>query len=281
METNSVDTNAEPRASSLGDINKLFHQLYAEKTNAVRKQVDEGDILLLCRMDNRLILKAGSDVKEFTINGDYYHSLKALAHSTLAVFYMIMNSTSDTTLNEVSLWVNQIEQDDTSQIASRIVSITRKLVTSIKGHQNNSHSAITDYQRELEPVYAELLMLSAKDELTILVDTLNHIKRDYDYASSNTFLVTLGGHQPRYKELSTLIFTRWFREQFSHVVDTNHYVRYCEGGSSLDDAVNLVVTAITDRQLGNSMVGSAVSLNQDVLGIVANKAIDLFWPDEE
>ncbi len=280
MKQDSADTKAEPRSSSLGDINTLFHQLYAEKKKTVLKQVDDGDILLLCRMDNRLIVKAGSDIREFTINGDYYHSLKALAHSTLAVFYMIMNSTSDNTLKEVSFWANQIEQDDTSQIAGRIVSITRKLVTSIEGNQNNSHLAISEYQRELEPVYAELLMLSAKDELTILVDTLNKIKQDYDYASSDTFLVTLGGHQPRYKELSTLIFTRWFNEQFSHVVDTNHYVRYCEGGNSLEDAVNLVVTAITDRQLGNSMVGSAVSLNQDVLGIVANKAMDLFWPDD-
>lgn len=281
MESRVAETRTEPQSSSMGNINEAFHRLYSEKKQEIQRKVDEGQILILCRMDSRLIVKSGAETEEFVINGDHYHTLKALAHSSLAAFYLVTQSTSDLNRNTIHQWLDNIEKEAPRDIGQRMAATTREFLSAVKPGQDISHKVVSEYQRELEPVFAELLMLSAKDELHTLVEILDDIQRRYDYASSEMFLVTLGGHQPRYKELSTLVFTHWFKSQFSHVVNTDHYVRYCEGGSSLDDAVNLVVTAITDRQLSTSMLGSAVSLNQDVLGIVAEKAIAEFWPEKK
>lgn len=281
MDKACKNTKPEPVASSLGNINIRFHELYENRKKAVRKHIDDGRVLICCRTDNRLIVKAGADIQEFTINSSYYHSVKALAHSTLAVFYTLQGSTSDRTLTAVNEWINNIKREGNSTLSNRVVKFTQKFTDSAARNGEVIHASVTEFQRELEPVYAELLMLAAKDEIETLVTTLNTVKGTYSYPSSDIFLVTIGGHQPRYKELSTLIFTRWFEEQFSHIVNTSHHVRYCEGGGGLEDAVNLVISAMTDRQLATSVMGSADALNQDVLGVVAEKAIAKFWPQRK
>lgn len=281
MKTDMADARNEPANSPLGDINTAFHKLYSEQKEKVKKQLDKGEVVIVCRMDNRLLVKRGDELREFKINGDYYHELKALAHTTLAAFFTLVNAPGTSSVERVKRWCEQIRTKHTSSVSSQVVFLTEQLLEQVENDKALTHSAIQWYQQALEPVYAELLMLAAKDEMDMLVRTLNQVKEQYDCTSSNMFLVTLGGHQPRYKELSSMVFTRWFADQYAHIVDTDHYVRYCEGGASLDDAVDLVVTAMTDRNLANSMLGTASGLNQDVLGIVAQKAIDNYWPGSQ
>lgn len=281
MKTVMADSREEPSGSPLGEINAAFHKLYNEQKEKVKKQVAQGEVVIVCRMDNRLLARKGDDTREFRINGDYYHELKALAHTTLAAFYTLLNAPGASSVERVSRWCEQIKTDHVSAVAAQVVSLTEQLLKQVGNEKALPHTTIQWYQQALEPVYAELLMLAARDEMNMLVRTLNQVKEQYDCTSSNMFLVTLGGHQPRYKELSTMVFTRWFSKQYAHIVDTDHYVRYCEGGDSLDDAVDLVITAMTDRRLANSMLGTASGLNQDVLGIVAQKAIDNYWPGSQ
>lgn len=90
-------------------------------------------------------------------------------------------------------------------------------------------------------------------------------------------MVVIGGHQPRYKALASMVFRRWFKGLHEHMVNHKHHVRYCAGGGSIDDAITLVATAITDRELAKSTMGSSEALNKDVLGIVAEQATDTSW----
>mgnify|MGYP006204110039 CR=1 FL=1 len=48
-------------------------------------------------------------------------------------------------------------------------------------------------------------------------------------------------------------------------------------GTTLDDAINLIATALADRELAQTFLGHADALEQDVLGLVAEQAIDRCW----
>lgn len=99
------DSIHEPKGNPLGKINAQFHRLYqVEKAKAVTS-INDGEVMLICRIDSRLIVKEGSRVKEYVINDEHYQSLKAMSHATLAVYYQLRHSVDETTVYQVKKWV--------------------------------------------------------------------------------------------------------------------------------------------------------------------------------
>tara|TARA_R110002012_G_scaffold135466_4_gene289279 strand:- start:692 stop:1573 length:882 start_codon:yes stop_codon:yes gene_type:complete len=271
------DSTQEPKGNPLGEINAQFHRLYqAEKAKAVTS-INDGEVMLICRIDSRLIVKVGSKVKEYVINDERYQSLKAMSHATLAVYYQLRHSVDEATLCQIKRWVLQIRQQAPLGLGKEVADITSKLLERINHLNVLPHSAMSMYQQELESIYAKLMTEAVNDELDNLVSNLERICDETDYPSSKIFMVVFGGHQPRYKALALQIFKKWFTGNEQHISNCEHHVRYCEAGESLDDAVDLVATAIIDRELAKSTMGYSEALNKDVLSAVAEKVIDEYW----
>ncbi|MDO6839910.1 hypothetical protein Q4602_10555 [Paraglaciecola chathamensis] len=271
------NSNNEPTSNPLGNINARFHSLYGQQKSEIINQIKQGDVLLVCRMDNRLIVKCGGTEEAFTINTTRYHDLKALSHSTLAVYYSLLNTWDKETLKEVDGWINEIRSHEPKELSQELADVTAELVTHVRTAGALTHSDMSQYQQALEPIYAKLMTQAAKDEIESLVSTLNAIREQYNYPSSKMFMIVFGGHQPRYKALASMVFKRWFSGLEEHTLNSDHHVRYCEGGESLDDAIELVASAILDKDLAKSTLGSALALNRDVLSLVAQRAIDDYW----
>ncbi|ABG39439.1 hypothetical protein Patl_0913 [Paraglaciecola sp. T6c] len=271
------DSIQEPKGNPLGEINAQFHRLYqVEKAKAVAS-INDGEVMLICRIDSRLIVKAGSKVKEYVINDERYQSLKAMSHGTLAVYYQLCHSVDEATLCQVNRWVSQIRQQAPLSLGKEVADVTMKLLERIEHSNVLPHSAMSLYQQELESIYAKLMTEAVNDEIDNLVSNLERVCSEDDYPSSNIFMIVFGGHQPRYKALALQVFKKWFAGNQRHISNCEHHVRYCEAGESLDDAVDLVATAIVDRELARSTMGYSEALNRDVLSAVAEKAIEEYW----
>lgn len=271
------DSIREPKGNPLGEINAQFHRLYqVEKAKAVTS-INDGEVMLICRIDSRLIVKAGSEVKEYVINDERYQNLKAMSHATLAVYYQLRHSVDETTLCQVKKWVSQIRQQAPLGLGKEVADVTTKLLERISHSNVLPHSAMSMYQQELESIYAKLMTEAVNDELDNLVSNLERICDETDYPSSNIFMIVFGGHQPRYKALALQIFKKWFAGKEQHISNREHHVRYCEAGETLEDAVDLVATAMVDRELAKSTMGYSEALNKDVLSAVAEKAIEEYW----
>ena len=79
------DTSVRPERPVLGEFNRLFHDLYTAREERVIERLESGEIPVVVRMDDRLILLAGDEVTEYVITAERYHELKAASHIPAAV----------------------------------------------------------------------------------------------------------------------------------------------------------------------------------------------------
>lgn len=272
------DTKAEPVASALGDINQLFHHGYARRKQYFADKIRQGDILLVVRMDSRLIACSGSNISEFTVNGSGYHRLKALSHSTMAVYYTLMHTSNADAATLLRNLLTQLKQQVNTAAAQQLITATSQLLDAVAFDGTVDHRLVLEYSRKLEPVFAKLMLQSATDETRQLLLQLTKITQQYNKPTAETFFVVFGGPQARYRQLAMQVLKKWCQQADDQLIDTNHQVRYHEQGTTLDDAINLVATALTDRELAQTFLGRADALEQDVLGLVAAQAIKRCWP---
>ncbi|WP_416307408.1 hypothetical protein [Neptunicella sp. SCSIO 80796] len=277
MNVKIEDTQAEPSTSPLGEINKIFHQGYATNKQQFKQKITNGDILLIVRMDSRLISLCANEVSEYIINDTRYQKLKAVTHTTLAAYYTLLQQPVEDAIPLIRNWLTEIADDNSEPIFTDVVDTTRQFLLNIEQSGAIMHTELMTYTKKLEPIYARLLMQSAEDEVARLVEQLQIINQRYKKPPSDIFFVVFGGHQSRYRELAKLVFTKWYADTDDHILDADHHIKYSEGGKTLDDAVDLVATAMADRELAQTFLGNSQGLNQDVLGIVAKKAIERFW----
>ncbi|MDX1677220.1 hypothetical protein [Arsukibacterium sp.] len=270
------NTEKEPATSPLGQLNAYFHQHYAARKHYYRQKIQQGDVLLIIRLDSRLVSCLGDDIKQYTINDQRYHQLKALAHSTLAAYYSLLHSPLTAAVPLVRNWLPQLRATPAPEQADAIASATGQLLDDIEQTGTVNHLHIQQYAKKLEPVFARLLRQSAEDEVTTLYRYLATITEQSGKAASDTFFIVFGGAQARSRELAKLVFTNWCNESDDILATSQHHVRYSEAGSTVDDAVELIATVMADRELAQTFLGRAEGLEQDVLGKAAEKAIARF-----
>jgi|GEM_PF-1398630 len=271
------DTKAEPADSALGEINQLFHLQYAKRKQHFADKITHGHILLIVRMDSRLIACCGDSISEYTVNGPGYHRRKTLSHSTMAVYYTLLQTPQPNAAALLHNLLVQLKHEAGDAVGQQLFTATQQLLNAAAYDGTVDHGLILEYSRKLEPVFAQLMLQSAMDETTQLLLYLDKIAEQFGKATADTFFVIFGGPQARYRQLAKQVFEKWCQESADIVVDTRHHVRYYEHGTTVADAVDLVATALADRELAQTFLGHADALEQDVLGLVAEQAIDRCW----
>ena len=279
MSSTLINTQHEPAASPLGAINQHFHQHYANRKRYFQNKISRGDVLLIIRMDNRLVTRCGNDIHQYPVNGEVYHQLKALAHSTMAAYYSLLHTPLADAIPLLRNWLPQMQAEAAPDIARAITATIGQLLNEIEQSTTIGHLQIQDYAQKLEPMFAQLLMRSAEDEVTQLHHQLSHIANTYRKAASDTFFIVFGGPQARSRELAKLVFSQWCNDTDDLLLDTRHHVRYLEGGTTVTDATDLIATVMADRELAQTFLGRAEGLEQDVLGLAAEKVIQRCWAD--
>ncbi|SNY52543.1 hypothetical protein SAMN06297280_2151 [Arsukibacterium tuosuense] len=279
MSSNIIDdTTAEPAGSPLGSINQYFHQLYADRKQHFRNKIKQGKVLLVIRMDSRLVISCGGEIQKYLVNGKTYHQLKALAHSTLAAYYSLLHSPLAEAVPRLKNWLQQMQSAPGPAIASEVTEIIGKLLQQVAHQHTLGHLQILEYARQLEPVFSQLLLQSAEDEVTQLHHQLSRITEKYAFATSDTFFIVMGGPQARSRELAKLVFTKWCNDTDDLLVDPQHHVRYLEGATSIEDAEDIIATMMTDGELAQTFLGQIEGLEQDILGKAAEEVIERCWP---
>lgn len=275
------DKSDEPTASALGQINQLFHSQYSAQKKHLREKIIAGEYLLFVRMDDRLIKLKGEDIEQFGINGDEYHKMKAACHLPVAVFFLLSHANSKEKIEQVTELLSQLDQETQPKPVAQMIEIVGSWLAELEDYTNLAYSSISTLARQLEPLFAKLLSHAAHEEIKATVTLLNSIHKQHQTPASHVFLLTIGGHQPRYKQLATLIFKKWYSQLEAHLTNVEHHVMYCEKGESVDDAIDLLVTRLADGEIGQLFLGSTDALNQDVLGVVAEQQIERYWSESE
>ncbi len=263
-------TSSLPSQGSLHNINQQFHTDYAKRKAEIKEEISQAKYQLVVRLDDRIVNCEGERTFEHRVVGGNYHQLKAVSHLPLLLHYC---NNLHLFADEVNKLSAEAEMDEVKEIAE----ITMGWVHRLNGGRFTTRD-ITHLRDTLASPFARVMNAAAKMEITHTVDILNRLKSTSKVPANKTFYIIFGGHQARYRQLSTLIFKKWYSQQPDCLNEVDHYVRYCEGGEQLNDAVELVATAVADSELGHLFLGDFTALNQDVVATAAAKHLDEYWP---
>ncbi|GAB3023577.1 hypothetical protein [Bowmanella dokdonensis] len=273
------DTEHQPSGLELGKWNQWFHHKFRQRLDWHRQRITGGEILLIVRMDSRLISCQGEKIASYEINSSTYHSLKAISHLPLACCLSALFPDSPQEWHELEQSLVELKQMDSHHLPGfeSVMSQCRLLLQQCQARQGAVYQDLKEMAQRVRPLIAGALQQAAEDEINQLVPALDEIAGQTSADRAHTFMVVMGGHQPRYRELSKLIFRRWFEENAHPLLNFHHHVHFCEGGQGIDDAVELVARVLANQELSEAFLQSAVGLDQDVLGIVAKRTIDNYW----
>jgi len=264
----SVSTEGRPESSQLGELNQRFHRYFASAQRAAHDRIENGDVPVVLRLDDRLVLAHGSRTTVAVINGAEYHMLKALAHLPMLAF---LDSARADSLGAEALAA--IVNDHAGLLARRSVDAAafgECLQQLVAGNRDTSE------QTSLSAIQQQLIALAAEDEVARLREICDQIQQELSEAGrwNVTHFVVSGGNQPRYKNLSKSFFKRLLSEQAGADEAAIHRVIYSETCDSLADAKDLVADRLANGALADVFLDSPISLDSDVLGDAGCEAID-------
>ena len=274
------ETADHPLNSSLGAVNQFFHKEYQRWLDKAAHLVRTGQIPILIRLDNRLVLVDGEQQREYAINGNRFHELKALCHLPLAVYLILAGNNEDRRdLRDVlaNLYQFPASVDDLKEKTELLKSAVTQLADSIVvNNKILSHEATKKFARQLKPIFNQLVTDAAVDEVAQLMEVTSSIKAKVGDAQkwSRAYFVVCAGHQPRYKQITKKFFERWLLEESHSKLESVHRVIYAEGRSSLEEVLQLVCTRMVSADLGEVFLHSPLSLDEDVLGDAGLAAIN-------
>ncbi len=263
------DTTELPDSGILHTVNTRFHAAYQQRKRAYHEAFVGGDYQVVLRLDDRIILVNGDTQQTFTVVGDEYHHIKAAAHFPLLLMY-----TTDHT--ERLALLDSFRQSNESPFLDQWTNAITHWMEQCKGGEL---MCVPSLKEALLPLFAEAMDKVAQQEVEKTVEVLDNIRDTSRLPLDKTFFVIFGSRQARYKQLGKMIIKRWFRHQLACFGNVEHHVRYCEGGSSIKDAYELLSTALADSELSHTFLGDQYALNQDVVTQTAERHISQFWPD--
>ncbi|NMH60570.1 hypothetical protein [Alteromonas ponticola] len=266
--TQLKDSKQQPAEGVLHDINQTFHARYADRKSTVRKIIADGAYQLVVRMDDRIIAQCGSKIAEYNVVGENYHHIKAAVHLPLTLMYA-------NDYGEILEYVRAHKDDTDLPIIRQMFSLVENWAVN---PQNNEFLDLTMLKSELAPIFAVAMDCVAREEIEKTVTALDQIKSQSPVPPDKMFFVIFGSHQARYKQLGKMIIKKWFNLQTDCYGHVEHHVRYCEGGKSMDDAIDIVCTALVDNELAHVFLGEQLALNQDVVTQTAERHLSQFWP---
>ena len=264
------DSKKLPHSGTLHTINQLFHSRYNQRKDELRVHMLNGDYQLVVRMDDRIIAKWGEEEYEYNVVGDSYHNIKAAAHLPLLLLYAEETE-------EVLHFVNTLKNERNTPFVQKLSIVLEH------GARNAAHCKLvnmSELKTALTPILAEAMDEAAKEEISKTVKSLDDIKMKLPLPLDKTFFIIFGSHQARYKQLGKMIIKKWFENQTDCYGHVEHHVRYCENGENIEDAYDIVCTALADNELAHVFLGEQYALNQDVVTQTAEQHLNQFWPNE-
>lgn len=272
------DTAALPDTNPLHEINQHFHAQLEVLRVSMRKELDEGRIPVVVRLDSRLVLAVGNKRTIHNINDTYFHQLKAVAHIPILLFLAARNNIDTATITtEVQEALSELQNG--IHLPSSILSIIQDAATSLINTSQwptLEFSAVRNYNNALQPAFQTLIALAAKDEVEKTLGALRQLEAaiDDEQRWKQTFYVVCEGHQPRYKHLATRLFRRWIYELTESSSEVEQRLLYGESLESVEAARELVVTRLVNSEIGDAFLKSPLAMNQDVLGEAGEIAVN-------
>ncbi|WP_370243051.1 hypothetical protein [Alteromonas abrolhosensis] len=262
------DTISLPEKGILHTVNKRFHDALHERKSAFKDAFTRGEYQVVIRVDDRIMFVTGEQQRNFTVVSEDYHHIKAIAHLPLLMMY-----TSQ-----------QRERRELAESFAKMNAhpLFKSCTDAIERWLNNTEEGgllnISSLKEELQPIFAKAMDTVAQHEVEKTVEVLNTLREESSLPLDKTYFVVFGSHQARYKQLGKMIIQRWFNQQLSCYGSVDHHVKYCEGGNSIDDAYELLSTALASSELAHTFLGDQYALNQDVVTQTAERHISQFWP---
>lgn len=267
------NTEAQPEHSVLGVINQNFHRDYKALVERQRELIESGQYTVLVRLDDRLSLFRGRDETCFHVNTEHYHSYKAASHIALATFLLLEYGAEDA--EEFTGLLHRVDAQGDADI-EQVVAVCQQVMGKADG-KPLSYQTVKEFGKSLAAPLARLLDRAARDEVHNIMAVLEKLDTDEQINWAETFLIVCDGAQPRYKNLSKMLFRRWIESRSEHLLDYTHHVLYSEACQSYDDVMDLLSRHLAGSVIGDVFLQNPLSLNQDVLGNAAQRAIDHYF----
>lgn len=266
-------TETLPARSTLGSVNVLFHEAYAELVREHRTAIARGEVNVIIRMDDRLRICRGREYVDHEVNGRAYHQYKAACHMALLA-YLVANRSSpeDSALPSLLDAVGPGAGDDVYRVARQC----RRFIDALPAGEP-SHRQVTAFAKQLEAPIARLIDRAARDEVQGIMTVLEEFDAQPEVDWANTFLVVCGGNQPRYKHLCKVLFKHWVDSREDHVMRPEYHVLYAEGAGSYDEVADLLARHLAGATLGDVFLGGPLSMNEDLLGDAAQRAMEAYF----
>ncbi|MCW8109562.1 hypothetical protein OPS25_13720 [Alteromonas ponticola] len=269
--TSLKDTQQLPSQGTLHHVNLTFHERYAKRKHVFREQILGGEYQLVIRMDDRIIAQCGKEVDEHEVVGPHYHDIKAAAHLPLLLMYA-------DNYGEILDFIRAHKDEAHMSVIRELFCVVEEWAVN---PQHNEFIDLTTLKSTLAPLFARAMDTVAKEEIEKTVAVLNKINSQASLPLDKTFFIIFGSHQARYKQLGKMIIKKWFTQQTECYGKVEHHVRYCEGGKNIDDALDIVCTALADNELAHVFLGEQFALNQDVVTQTAERHLSQFWPTDD
>lgn len=267
------NTESRPENSSLGSINQIFHSHYRKLVEQQRKLIDKGELNIIVRMDDRLSLFQGQEETRFYVNSELYHHFKAVSHIALTTFLVL--EYRQASVEDFTSLVQRVDVNG-DRDAQQVISICLDfLINSDK--TKLAYQTVREFGNSLSAPLAKFIDRAAQDEVRESMLALGKLEREFAIDWSATYLVVCDGNQPRYKNLSKMLFRRWVESRSDHLMQPDHHVIYGESCESYDDVVDLLSRHLAGSIIGDVFLKSPSSFNQDVLGDAAKRAIEAYF----
>jgi len=271
----ALDTDSRPAASPLGQLNARFHERIEATRQTALDRIQAGEVPVLLRLDDRLIIAHGSRVSIAAINGAEYHLLKALAHLPVTA-HLEANQATESSAGEFAEAVDTYERflTDRSIDARAYRRLIMQLVDGSLGRNQYN---------EVSAVQHALIALAAADEVAKLAEVTARVEQELASVGcwERTHGVICGGNQPRYKHLSKHFFKRLLTEQTGSGDAATHRIVYSETCDHLEKAKELVADRLVNAKLAELFMDSPISLDADVLGDAGLAAIERVFADSD
>lgn len=267
----------------LQDCNNIFRSAYAEARQKIQGVLGSDALPVLIKLDDDLIVLADGKRSVCPVQGGDYHWLKTLSHIPLAVALCARTGVaSEPSLAVLRRYCTQVreaalatEADDLRANHLKLLDATLDLLDRWPGDAEKLRSRLESYANRVEPLLEDNLRQAAETELSRLHQTVCELRavtlRDQ---WQQVRVVVCGSHQARYREPAKRYFQALFGEREDVGAAGERRVLYGEGIANESDALLLLAGQMLDRELADWFRPSALALQQDVLGLAAEKVID-------
>lgn len=261
----------------------MLEDVFTRWWHEVRQRLgDERQPVLIRSGDDLQWLYAG-EKKSVAVVGAQYHAVKRIAHVPVVLATLAMSPKAP----EADEWSAAMQplqsvSDEiclgNERVAPASISSLHSACEEFAEHLRRNGRAGSRALRRLAdrsfPAVNRLIAAAAGYEVDQLHAAVSRIERETPpEALDNTYFVVCAGLQPRYRELSKSYFRAFVDNRVHTRGGAGHRVIFVEGKDDLDTVLDHVARRECNRVLAEVMTGSPEGLDQDILGIAAQRAI--------